>query len=111
MGRFTKSTLAFFLLAGTLTLSSVAKSEVIPALQTQILENLQAFDGIQMQESQENLLADQGNQEKWILKNLYLRVRAKLGFEIPVFAKFQVIPEMEILWQKPNPSGWDNYKP
>jgi hypothetical protein len=49
--------------------------------------------------------------EAWFLRRFWLRVRAKAGVEIPGFAKLQVIPETEMLWERTLPEGWKTFKP
>lgn len=51
------------------------------------------------------------NTEAWFLRSFFLRVRGKAGFEIPGIAKIEIIPEAEMLWQRPLPDGWASYKP
>lgn len=49
--------------------------------------------------------------EQWFLDQFTLRIRAQVGFEVEGFATFQVVPEMELVWQRSNPEGWINFKP
>jgi hypothetical protein len=49
--------------------------------------------------------------QHWYLRQFWIRLRAPVGFEIPGIAKVTVIPETELLWERPNPEGWVSYKP
>lgn len=49
--------------------------------------------------------------ERWYLRNFWFRLRAKAGFEMPGFTQLAVVPEIELLWQRPNPTGWATYRP
>ena len=50
-------------------------------------------------------------EEEFYLRRFWMRVRAKVGIQIPVLAKFEVIPEIEMLWERPLPEGWKPYHP
>ena len=47
----------------------------------------------------------------YFLRRFWLRVRAKAAFKIPGMVKIQVVPEVEVLWERPLPDGWTGYKP
>mgnify|MGYP001568205842 CR=1 FL=1 len=49
--------------------------------------------------------------EEFILRRFWLRVRPKVGLSIPGLAAFDIIPEVEMLWEKEVPEGWETYKP
>lgn len=38
----------------------------------------------------------------WPLKRFLLRLQLKFGIEVPIFAKFEVIPELEMVFIKTN---------
>lgn len=59
------------------------------------------------QESESNSCVE----EDFYLRRFMMRVRAKVGIQIPVLAKFEVIPELELLWERPLPEGWRPYHP
>lgn len=46
----------------------------------------------------------------FFLKRFWLRVRPKAIFSLPGVVKLQVIPELEMLWERPTPEGWTGYK-
>ena len=68
-----------------------------------------------MQEEESSGLMSTGrtasNDERMFLKNFLLRLRMQFGIAIPGFASFQVQPEAELIFQRQNPQGWENYKP
>ena len=49
--------------------------------------------------------------DMWYLRRFLLRIRAKFGFDVPIFAEVKVVPELELYWQKDLPDGWKVYKP
>jgi hypothetical protein len=49
--------------------------------------------------------------EEFFLRRFWLRVRAKFGIEVPGLAEFDVIPEVEMLWEKQTPEGYEIYRP
>ena len=49
--------------------------------------------------------------ELWYLKRLRVRVQAKAGVEVPFLSKLEIVPEIELLWQRENPEGLAGYKP
>ena len=46
-----------------------------------------------------------GEAQAWYLRNFWLRIRGKYGFQIPEFATLQIIPEVEMLWQRDWPEA------
>lgn len=49
--------------------------------------------------------------EHWYLDQFSLRIRAQVGFEVEGFLAFQVVPEMELIWQRSSPEGYATFKP
>lgn len=49
--------------------------------------------------------------EDWLLRNFWIRLRAKVGVSITGIANVDLVPDAEILWQRPLPKGWSNYQP
>jgi hypothetical protein len=49
--------------------------------------------------------------DSWYFRRMMIRVRPKASFEIPGFAKLEIIPETELIWQRELPDGWTGYKP
>ncbi len=49
--------------------------------------------------------------EAYFFRRFWLRLRPKVGLKVPGFATFEVIPEVEMLWEKEAPEGWETYKP
>ncbi len=45
------------------------------------------------------------------LANFWLRLRTRVGFRIPGFLNLEVIPQLQLNWQKSPPLGWELYKP
>ena len=49
--------------------------------------------------------------DTYMLRRFWLRLRPKAGLKVPGFATFEVIPEIEMLWEKELPDGWETYRP
>lgn len=54
--------------------------------------------------------APEGN-EAWTLQNFWLRMRPRGGFDMPGIGEALLIPELELLWQRDLPEGWELYTP
>jgi hypothetical protein len=52
-----------------------------------------------------------GSDSRWFLRRFWVRVRPKATFAVPGFAKLEISPELELLWQRELPEGWTTYKP
>jgi hypothetical protein len=50
-------------------------------------------------------------EEDFFLRRFWLRVRAKVGIEVPGLAEFDIIPEVEMLWENQTPEGYAIYQP
>jgi hypothetical protein len=42
---------------------------------------------------------------------LWVRLRPRIGFNLPGLVNVQVVPEIEMLWQRENPPDWVSYHP
>ena len=49
--------------------------------------------------------------EAYFLRRWLVRVQAPFGIKVPWVAKFQIVPEVELVWQRQYPDGWNEYKP
>lgn len=49
--------------------------------------------------------------DAFIFRRFWLRLRPRVGLHVPGFATFDVIPEVEMLWEKDLPDGWETYRP
>lgn len=52
-----------------------------------------------------------GAGDEYYLRRFWLRIRPKVGFKLPGTGKIQLIPEVELLWDRPLPESWTGYKP
>jgi hypothetical protein len=50
-------------------------------------------------------------EDGYYLRRFWLRVRPYADISIPGLAGFDVIPEVEMLWEKAPPQGWEIYRP
>lgn len=48
-------------------------------------------------------------EDAWFLKRAMGRVRFKFAYELPVL-KLEIVPELELIWDRPFPDGWVAYK-
>jgi hypothetical protein len=48
---------------------------------------------------------------EWFYRRFWLRFRPRVSFAVPGFAKLEIVPEIEMLWQRDLPTGWEVYKP
>lgn len=47
-----------------------------------------------------SLAAPAADGEIWYFRRFWLRVRPKVAFAIPLVAKLEIVPELELLWQR-----------
>lgn len=52
-----------------------------------------------------------GQGEEFYFRRWLLRLQAQIGISVPWVAKFELLPEVELVWQRPYPQGWTDYKP
>ena len=55
--------------------------------------------------------ASSAGTDSYYLQRIMLKAQAIVGIDVPWIALFQIIPEVELIWQKPVPKGWAPYKP
>lgn len=60
--------------------------------------------------SSPTIIADDGKEDAYFFRRFWLRLRPRVERDIPWLAGFSVIPELELLFEKPTPEGWDIYK-
>lgn len=48
--------------------------------------------------------------DAYFFRRFWLRLRPRVERDIPWLAGFSVIPDLEMLFEKPAPEGWDMYK-
>jgi hypothetical protein len=99
-------------LAGALLIVGNARAESIPELtaffQNQIAGADAALENSTPAGAQP---ANASFDEDWYYRRFWMRVRAPVGITVPWIATFQIIPEVEMLWERDYPSGWSTYKP
>jgi hypothetical protein len=77
-----------------------------PGLKKYVNENIEAVKA----SLNEAATADDSG-EGWFFKDIYIRLQAKIGYEVPWIASFQIIPEVELVFLRPLPEGTVIYKP
>lgn len=53
---------------------------------------------------------DSEKESTFFLKRFWLRIRPRAVFTLPGLVSIQVIPEVEMLWERATPAGWTGYK-
>jgi hypothetical protein len=48
-------------------------------------------------------------EDSWYLKRTMARTRFKFAYELPI-AKLEIVPEIELIWDRPFPEGWTGYR-
>lgn len=91
-------------------LTSQAQAQQVPDLVRFLDESVSTYDPAVSESTSTSELIE-NDQESWYFRNFWLRLRPKFTIEVPWVAKFQVIPEVELLWQRALPEGYSNYKP
>lgn len=72
-------------------------------------ELLSLDEAVQSVETNSSMSAA-NDEDGYFFKRFWLRIRARIERDIPGLAGFAVVPEIEILWEKQNPDGWEGYK-
>ena len=84
----------------------VAHADSFPALTSYLTSEIAR--GHQMMADSESE-PPTGN-DAFILRRLLVRVQASVGIRVPWIATFEIVPEVELLWDKRYPAGWEHYK-
>lgn len=50
-------------------------------------------------------------EDEYYLRRFWFRLRAKVGIKLPPVLAIQIVPEMEMLFERPVPTGYATYKP
>lgn len=87
--------------------SLCASADSLPQL-TQYLQSEIAHSSQALSKPVGGLASDQ---EEFFLRRWLVRLQASFGIEVPWIASFQIVPEVELVWQRPYPDGWTDYKP
>lgn len=74
-------------------------------------EEVLAVDTILQGEPTEmSLVGDHSSDDAYFFRRFWLRLRPRVERDIPWLAGFSVIPELEMLFEKQTPEGWEIYK-
>ena len=82
----------------------LAQADALPELTKQISRELKAHVAASASPSH-------GKIESWFFRNIYLRLQGSAGIRVPWIATFEIVPEVELVWQRPLPPGVINYRP
>ena len=55
--------------------------------------------------------SEAGLLDKMIYRNFFVRIQTRVGFSIPSILEVYIVPEVDMLWQRPVPDGWETYYP
>lgn len=106
------------LMIGALMISNLGHAAPVPELTNYLEEELKVFDDAVSRcsapddlSSTQAILGEEKAEERYLFRNFWLRARMRGGFELPGLVTVQVIPEVEMYWQRQVPEGWGAYKP
>ncbi len=96
-----------------------AQADVLPELVQYLEQEIGAADGVVAaplpQATAPEDCADPktcgSTRYNWFFRRMFLRLRFMAGFSVPFLASLKVIPETELMWERPYPEGWGSYKP
>jgi len=49
--------------------------------------------------------------DEYYFRRWMIRLQALVGVEVPWIASFTIVPEVELIFDRPYPQGWSDYKP
>jgi hypothetical protein len=49
--------------------------------------------------------------DEYYFRRWMIRLQALVGVEVPWIASFKIVPEVELIFERPYPQGWSEYKP
>lgn len=74
-------------------------------------EVLSTDNALQMESTPSSMIGDgHSDDDAYFFRRFWLRLRPRVERDIPWLAGFSVIPELEMLFEKPAPEGWEMYK-
>lgn len=73
-------------------------------------EVLSTDKALQMESTSITMIGDHSDNDAYFFRRFWLRLRPRVERDIPWLAGFSVIPELEMLFEKPAPEGWEMYK-
>lgn len=56
------------------------------------------------------IISNNDEADGYFFRRFWLRIRPRAEFVVPGLAGLSVIPEVELLWEKPVPQNWEIYK-
>lgn len=56
------------------------------------------------------LVTGETKDDGYFFRRFWLRLRPRVERDIPGLASFAIIPEVQLLWEKQTPEGWELYK-
>lgn len=97
--------------ASTLPAANLAYAEPKQDLSEFIIDEISTVDQAFQAETRKTGITEGQSEEAYYMRRFWFRIRAKFGIEVPGFADFEVIPDLEMLWEKEPPNGWEIYHP
>jgi len=91
--------------------TKVIRQDLSSYLSTEISSVDEAVRNELSQVESEQLQRQHSKDESYFLRRFWLRIRPRVGIDIPGLADFEIIPETELLWEKQAPEGWEIYRP
>ena len=96
-----------------LIISQAVWADPYPELQHQLEQEIPIINSAITSSSETNQeWKDTGSPaEGWFFRRFFLRLRPQIALDIPAFANLKLIPEVELIWERSYPDGWETYKP
>lgn len=94
------------------SLHFLRRSEASPvdSLTQFIEEELTTLDAAVQSSPTESLITSTTDDEMYFFRRFWFRFRGRVERDIPGLAGFAIVPEIEMLWEKQLPEGWETYK-
>lgn len=54
---------------------------------------------------------DASCEDYWFLRRFLLRLRPQVALDLVGFGNLKLMPEVELVWERTYPDGWETYKP
>lgn len=111
--KFSILTALILILSTLFQRSALATDNVTSPTLTEYISNeiLSMDQSLQSTKIEDGLITRPESSEGYFFRRFWLRLRPKVDRDIPFLAGFSVIGELELLWEKQSPAGWQIYKP
>lgn len=103
--------IAIILIAVAINKNLIAESVEKESLEEYFSREVNLLDQVvQSSDKGTAITGEQSDDEAFFFRRFWFRLRARVERDIPGLAGFSVVPEIELLWEKQVPDGWETYK-